>query len=267
MSEIDIAFSLRRSEQRTCHKDRRSQPDLSIPLCHVAPLAAAAAPRPRCASKSLWNTIGDWATRGDAADVGLCHGEHEEAPLRKWTKFRVFAGLLCAAIGCSSDAEVPSSDDPETQLSDIASDCPVDTTQPIPEPSCPSKREPLVKWSDRDESRWTSTSGPHRVLVRVSGGRAVCPAPTCPTRPNPCPEYEAIRRYSEEWNWRSQRCVRALITDIGGTASEERFWVVNVISAELTWQQIQNTAMHPHVENIGSAEGGSLAAQPVVVAP
>ena len=184
------------------------------------------------------------------------------------TNFRVFTCLLCAAVGCSSHAEVPSAGSPEAQLVDVAGECPVDTTQPIPEPICTSAREPgLSKWSDRDEARWTSTLGPHRVLMRIRGGHAVCPAPTCPTRPNPCPEFEAIQRYSEEWNWQSQRCVRGLIADIGGTASDERFWILNGVSADLSWQQIQVVATHPDVESIGSAEGGSLALQPDVLTP
>jgi hypothetical protein len=61
--------------------------------------------------------------------------------------------------------------------------------------------------------------------------------------------------------------VPGLIAEIGGTASDERFWILHVVSAELSWQEIQVVTTHPDVESMGSAEGGSLAVEPDVLTP
>jgi hypothetical protein len=61
----------------------------------------------------------------------------------------------------------------------------------------------------------------------------------------------------ERWNWEAQRCVRALIDAVGGTATGERFFIINVLIATLTWDQIQLVGAHPHVQQVQPTDEGS----------
>ncbi|HET8933236.1 MAG TPA: hypothetical protein VFN67_07360 [Polyangiales bacterium] len=131
--------------------------------------------------------------------------------------------------------------------------CPIDPKQPVAKPECTQERDGGRKWSQRSEAEWSAAPGPIRVLLAINGGHMSCGAPDCPPRPNPCPEQEAVQMFLEEWNWQSQRCVRALIQELGGTATDERFWLVDTMVAELTWAQIQEVAKHPHVRTIESS--------------
>jgi hypothetical protein len=135
--------------------------------------------------------------------------------------------------------------------------CPLDTTIPPPVPECSDVREPNAgKWSEESEERWKAMDGADEVGVIVRGAAKVCPIDSCPPRPNECPSFERQMNYMQEWNWQSQSCVRALIEAVGGSASEERTWLVNTINATLTWSQIQAVGAHPHVEGIGPNETG-----------
>jgi hypothetical protein len=139
-----------------------------------------------------------------------------------------------------------------------AEGCPLDTNAPIPKPQCSDVREsPEGKWSAADRARWQSSPDAQLVLLLLQG-RQLCTFPGCPPMPNPCPEADSYVAYLEQWNWESQQCVRTLIHDVGGTASEERFWLVNSIAASLTWSQIQAVAAHPQVLSVESAQDGSL---------
>jgi hypothetical protein len=129
--------------------------------------------------------------------------------------------------------------------------CPLDTTVPPPVPECSDEREaPDGKWTESSEATWSATPDAHDVTVQVRGAAKNCPAPSCPPPPNACPGSGDVQDYMAEWNWQSQRCVRELIDAVGGVATEERFWIVSIIGATLTWSQIQAVGAHPHVQSI-----------------
>src|SRR5215831_2669459 len=79
----------------------------------------------------------------------------------------------------------------------------------------------------------------------AGGGGSVCPNPTAQDQ-----------NYLEEWNWQSQACIRALIGQLGGQATDERFWIVDMIDATLTWSWIQAVGAHPNVMTIESNTPG-----------
>ncbi|HEX6272290.1 MAG TPA: hypothetical protein VFZ53_04600 [Polyangiaceae bacterium] len=134
--------------------------------------------------------------------------------------------------------------------------CPLDTTVPPPVPECGEVREATAgKWTEESEERWSATPDAHDVIVQVRGAARNCPT-SCPPAPNACPSFERQQEYMSEWNWQSQRCVRELIDAVGGTATQERFWLVDMIVATLTWSQIQAVAEHPHVQTIEPESGG-----------
>jgi hypothetical protein len=136
-------------------------------------------------------------------------------------------------------------------------DCPLDTQAPVPGPECTDEREMTAdKWTPDSEDAWSASTEANDVIIRVRGVAPVCPAPSCPPQPNTCPQFELEQTYMSEWNWESQRCVRGLIAASGGLATEERFWLINIIVAELTWEQIQIVATHPHVEFIEPSDTG-----------
>jgi hypothetical protein len=47
----------------------------------------------------------------------------------------------------------------------------------------------------------------------------------------------------------SQRCVRALVEEVGGQVTET-FPLGNALSASLSWQQLLRVAAHPHVQSL-----------------
>jgi hypothetical protein len=138
--------------------------------------------------------------------------------------------------------------------------CPLDPTAAIPQPTCDDTREPSTnKWSSAAEKVWRAEAGPHTVLLSIGGGRQVCELPRCAAEDRgSCPEVQDYMHYLEEWNWQSQQCVRALIAEVGGEATDERFWLVNTLVAKLTWEQIQAVAKHPHVLSIANNAGGGF---------
>ena len=137
--------------------------------------------------------------------------------------------------------------------------CPLDTQAPIPKPECNDARESTAgKWSAADQARWEANPSAIDVLIQVRGGGKACPAPDCPPRPNECPQQMHEIAYLQEWDWQSQNCVRALIEQVGGQATDERFWIIDVIEAYLTWPQIQAVGAHPHVLSIESNDTGAL---------
>jgi len=137
--------------------------------------------------------------------------------------------------------------------------CPPDLTKPVPAVTCPQVTEAIdAKLSESDRNRWSAADAtePQSVTVLVAGGAQICSLPQCPPPPAACDERD---RLTERWraeNTEAQRCVRDAITAAGGTADTEVFWLVNVVSAQLTWAQIQAVAAHPHVLQI---EGGGEA--------
>ena len=58
-------------------------------------------------------------------------------------------------------------------------------------------------------------------------------------------------------NLESQRCVRDLIDDVGGSSDAESFWLVDAFVATLTWEQIQAVAASPQVVQIEPDSGGA----------
>ena len=150
----------------------------------------------------------------------------------------------------------------DTGLIPTDNGCPIDTKAPIPTPECDDERGSAEgKWSASDEQAWSASSAPNDVMVQVVGGHMLCPPPSCPPRPSACPELDATQAYVEEWNWQSQTCVRALIAEVGGHATDERLFITNTIFADLTWQQIQQVGKHPSVKHIGRASSGSTTQQ------
>jgi hypothetical protein len=139
--------------------------------------------------------------------------------------------------------------------------CPLDTTAAIPQRDCVTTREATTdKWSSAAETLWRARpdAGPHQVLVLISGGRKGCTVPRCAAEDRvSCPELDEYTHYLEEWNWQSQQCVRASIAALGGEATDERFWLVNTLVANLTWEQIQMVGTHPHVLKIENNSGTS----------
>ncbi len=136
--------------------------------------------------------------------------------------------------------------------------CPPDLGQPVPTRTCPTARESAGgKISAEDMRKLAQTTGPQRMDVGVRGGARICPLPECPSGQRTC---SARDSYADRWqaeNAEAQRCVRQLITAIGGRADAEVFWIVNHFFADLTWDQIQQVATHPDVENIQPSGDGT----------
>lgn len=135
--------------------------------------------------------------------------------------------------------------------------CPPSFDTPVATVSCPDAREPIDgKLSASTRSALETSTGPQNVIVRVRGGATLCPLPQCPGPDQPCPERD---KYTARWqaeNAESQRCVRDLITQIGGTSDPTVEWLTNFFGATLTWAQIQAVAAHPHVAGIDLGGGG-----------
>ena len=98
---------------------------------------------------------------------------------------------------------------------------------------------------------------PESVMILVRNAGQVCMLPACQDQAKSCPELEEETEYLREWNWQSQRCVRGLIKELGGRATDERFWLVNALVASLTWPQIQQIGAHPDVQYVESSESGT----------
>jgi hypothetical protein len=129
--------------------------------------------------------------------------------------------------------------------------CPPDVSLPIPTRICPAARE---SGTSKLMGQFPQDGSPIVVVVGVSGGAPVCDVGSC--RDGNCPQQMAIWDYWAAENFASQRCVRDLIESVGGTSTPERFWIVDMLVATLTWEQIQAVATHPHVTSIEPNQGG-----------
>jgi hypothetical protein len=122
---------------------------------------------------------------------------------------------------------------------------------------CPTERESIDGKIGSPEILGAA-EGAVPVIVGVING-AIPEAPRCPDdRAAQCPEREAFIAMWETQNLEAQRCVRALVTDVGGTASPETTWIINSFEATLTWEQIQAVAAHPHVRHIEPRDTGEI---------
>ena len=131
--------------------------------------------------------------------------------------------------------------------------CPPDLSQPIPVLTCPSERTPIEDKVDERTKATFMAAGDKAldVSILVAGGAQLCPLDACSRES--CPAREAVIQRWEDENRESQRCVRALISEVGGTSSAEVFYIVDAFMAKLTWAQAQIVAAHPHVTNLGLA--------------
>lgn len=134
--------------------------------------------------------------------------------------------------------------------------CPPDITAPIPTVDCTSQVEPIDgKISDDARAIFEAASSSIQVVITVRSSAVICPLPDCSAKP--CPEDDAIINYVTSENLESQRCVRDLIDDVGGSSDAESFWLVDAFVATLTWEQIQAVAASPQVVQIEPDSGGA----------
>jgi hypothetical protein len=47
-----------------------------------------------------------------------------------------------------------------------------------------------------------------------------------------------------------ERCVRSLVEAVGGIATDECFWIIDVFVVRWSWDQIQVIAAHPRVHRV-----------------
>jgi hypothetical protein len=136
--------------------------------------------------------------------------------------------------------------------------CPPDITAPIPSVDCTSATDSGDgKISDAARATFEAASGPLEVLITVRSSTVICPLPNCSAEP--CAGDDAIIAYWTSENLESQRCVRGLITDLGGSSDAQSFWLIDAFVATLTWDQIQAVATSPEVVSI---EPNSVGAPP-----
>jgi len=128
--------------------------------------------------------------------------------------------------------------------------CPPDVTLPIPTRTCPAARD---SGTGKLQGTFPKDGSSVVVMVGVSGAAPVCAVPECR---GGCPEQTALTDYWAAENFASQKCVRDMIAAVGGSATDERFSIVDAIVATLTWEQIQMVATHPHVVSIEPNAGG-----------
>jgi hypothetical protein len=148
---------------------------------------------------------------------------------------------------------------PGLAIASTGSGCPPDFNVPVAPVECPSDRESVDgKISPTARTTLEGTSGPQNVNIRVRGGATICALPQCPGPDSPCPERDMYTTLWQAQNAESQHCVRALVSQIGGTSDPTVEWLVNFFSATLTWEQVQLVAAHPHVSGIEPAVGGGL---------
>ncbi|MBL8954716.1 MAG: hypothetical protein JNK82_28320 [Myxococcaceae bacterium] len=128
--------------------------------------------------------------------------------------------------------------------------CPPDLTKPIPTVTCPAVTEPIdAKLSADDRRRFEQADATtkHDVVLQVRGGAKICRLPQCPPPPAVCEAKDQLTTRWRDENAEAQRCVRDAITAAGATADADVLWLVNIVSASLTWAQLQAVAAHPHV--------------------
>lgn len=165
-----------------------------------------------------------------------------QAMMLNWDEATLVAGHpYVEKIWTSPSLKPPGTGDPS---------CPPDLNSAIPQPVCGSDRESANGKID-PHSQMVFEGAPSKavdVTIRVKGGATVCPLDSCPQKD--CPSSAQVQsRWSQE-NLASQKCVRDLISSLGGTSSTEVFWLVNSFVATLNWQQIQAVATHPDVIHI-----------------
>lgn len=173
--------------------------------------------------------------------------------IRARTVTKIRGAALASAVlllACGESARRQSTDVPATTDAGVDGGpvqvCPLDTTFPPPVPECSDVREATAgKWTEESEARWSATPDPHDITILVRGAAPICS------------EGRLETPYLAEWNWQSQRCVRGLIDAVGGVATDERFWLVDIVIATLSWSQIQAVGAHPDVQSIGPEEDGS----------
>jgi hypothetical protein len=89
---------------------------------------------------------------------------------------------------------------------------------------------------------------PFDVLVTVLGGPVICPLSSCAT--HTCPDREAIIARWQAESLASQQCVRALVSELGGSSAADTIWLVNAFEAKVTRAQIEAVSQHPQVVRI-----------------
>jgi hypothetical protein len=147
---------------------------------------------------------------------------------------------------------------PGLQIGSPPEGCPPDLTKPIPEVACTTVREPVdSKLEPAYRAKWEQSQSPQQVVILVRGGAKICPLPECPVHNQSCPDQERFISHWKAENEASQRCVRALIGELGGSSESEIPWLVDMVEAHLTWPQIQAVAAHPHVERIEPSSTGA----------
>lgn len=127
--------------------------------------------------------------------------------------------------------------------------CPPDVQSPIPVVACTDQRDTIdSKFDAAALPVLQAATSPIDVDIMVSGGAPICPVTSCSTPP--CPDTGQIISWMTDVNLASQRCVRALITSLGGTSDPGTLWLVDSFQASLTWEQIQAVAAYPQVTSI-----------------
>lgn len=134
--------------------------------------------------------------------------------------------------------------------------CPLDITAPIPTVDCTTEKESIDgKISDAARATFEAASGSIDVLITVQSNAVICPLPACSTKP--CPENDAIVNYLTAEHLESQRCVRDLIDELGGSSDPDSLWLIDAFVATLTWEQIQAVAASPQVIQIEPNSDGA----------
>jgi hypothetical protein len=165
-----------------------------------------------------------------------------------WAAVLVAASSVAACDGAALPiAGTPAAMTPAAMTSDVTAQtqCPPDVSLPIPTRTCPTAREP---GASKLMGQFPQDGSPVEVIIQVSGAAPVCDIGSC--RDGSCPQFMAITDYWEAENFASQKCVRDFIDAVGGTSTPERSWLVDMVVATLTWEQIQIVATHPHVTDI-----------------
>jgi hypothetical protein len=169
---------------------------------------------------------------------------------------QVVVALVVLGVGACGGSPVPemqASKVPAAETSPQAQ-CPPDLTAPIYVRMCPDARVSADGKVEPGSVPLLEQPGAHDVIIMVTGAAPTCAFPSC--RDASCPAQDALTGYWAAENLASQKCVRDLITSVGGTSTDESFWLIDVLVATLTWEQIQVVATHPHVLDIESNQGG-----------
>jgi hypothetical protein len=127
--------------------------------------------------------------------------------------------------------------------------CPPDLNAPIPVIACTDERDPIdSKFFPAALPVLEQATSPLDVEITVTGGAPSCPQAACSTPP--CPDASEPTPWMTAMNLASQRCVRDLITSLGGTSNPNADWLVDSFEAWLTWSQMQAVAAYPTVTSI-----------------